>query len=120
MTSQPNPATATTLLARGYTVLPVTGYDKGPRLPGCSKLNQQQAGDALRAAVGSTGWCLVPKPTDPVALVIVDVDVPGADLTAFWRVASPIDQLPAGVAVARTVSGGSRLVSAHANRSTHS
>jgi hypothetical protein len=106
MTSQPNPQTATTLLARGYTVLPVTGYDKGPRLPGWSKLNQQQAGDALRSAVGSTGWCLVPKPTDPVALVIVDVDVPGVDLTAFWRVASPVDQLPAGVAVARTVSGG--------------
>jgi hypothetical protein len=48
----------------------------------------------------------VPKPTDPQALVIVDVDVPGVDLTAFWRKASPVDALPDGVAVARTVSGG--------------
>jgi hypothetical protein len=102
----PNPSTATTLLARGYTVLPVTGHEKGPRLPGWSKMTQEQAAAALRTAVGATGWCLVPKPIDPVALVIVDVDTPNADLLDFWRKASPVDALPAGVAVARTVSGG--------------
>ena len=102
----PDPSTATRLLARGYTVLPVTGHEKGPRLPGWSKMTQEQAGDALRGAIGATGWCLVPKPSDPAALVIVDVDVPDVDLTAFWRKASPVDALPAGTAVARTVSGG--------------
>jgi hypothetical protein len=105
----PDPSTATALLAKGYTVLPVTGYEKGPRLPGWSKMNHDQAGAALRTAVGATGWCLVPKPSDPLALVIVDVDVPDVDLTAFWRKASPVDALPAGVGVARTVSGGLHL-----------
>lgn len=105
----PDPSTAAALSAKGYVIVPCRSNMKGARETGWSKWDAETSANKLRTIAGQTGWKLVPKPRDPVKLVILDVDKHGADLVDFWRAASPIDKLPAGVAVARTVSGGLHL-----------
>lgn len=102
----PNPATATQLSAKGFKVLPVTDHRKFCALPEWSKMSLDQAAQALRTTNKATGWCIQPGPRDPIKLVLLDIDVPGCAADRFWRAASPVEKMPAGVALARTVSGG--------------
>lgn len=112
MVSKPglDPSVAGILSAKGYRVLPTTQHRKFSTVPGWQKMSPDQCAQALRSTPDATGWALVPSPTDPVKLLILDVDQPrGVTLTDVWRRISPVEPLPAGVATVRTASGGLHL-----------
>ncbi len=98
------------LAAKGYCVLPVTGQTKFPGIAGWSKMGPDQCKVELARAIGITGWTLRLAPSDPVKIVVLDVDKPeNVDAKALWRALSPLEPLPDNVPMVRTTSGGLHL-----------
>lgn len=113
---QPDPTCALALSRANYWVVPLTAYKKSPpRFDGRTHGeiladNDKTLMDALVDAqqFTATGFALIPQPSDPVPLCILDVDAYGISVEQAWMMLTGggLDPIPQGTGIVRSASGG--------------
>lgn len=103
---------ALSLAEAGYTVIPLIENLKARR-DGWREM-VEKGPDYCRALLmaerGLTGAALVPRPTDPVPLLILDIDDhTGRPVEEIWDSVLPGDPLPETAGISRTANGGIHL-----------
>ncbi|MDP6954402.1 MAG: bifunctional DNA primase/polymerase [Planctomycetota bacterium] len=105
------------LSEQGYFVFPTTNYQKFPTKIGRRTWDMYIAeseqtllhAQLLHHGADRTGAALCPQSSDPVPLLILDLDTYGTDLNTCWHQLAPGEDRPAGLGIISTASGGWHL-----------
>lgn len=112
-TLTPDPAVALAMMRAGYWITPLHAHKKNPPKFGGRTHGEILADkdksflDALvlQQQHTGTGWAAILQATDPLPLVVVDVDAYGISLDAAWAMLSA-DAPPPGLGVVKSATGG--------------
>lgn len=100
------------LSTQGFWVFPTQNRQKFPTLvmgkpwDSLIKSGAHELAHASLVSGQQTGAALCPQPTDPVPLLILDLDTYGMSLGDVWSRLSPDIDMPDGIGVVSTPSGG--------------
>lgn len=101
------------LSAKGYYVFPTMNRQKFPTRIGrytwdwfLQNEEQELLVAQLLSAGNATGAALCPAPSDPIRLLILDMDTYGIGFEELWHNISPGEDLPKGTGVVKSASGG--------------
>ena len=107
--------TAIDLSEAGYWVFPTKNRQKFPtqfsgrKWDALIKQGEHELAHAYLTREDATGAALCPQASDPVPLLILDLDTYGMDFDTVWAKVSPDADLPEGTCVVGSPSGGYHL-----------